>query len=54
LLGNENEGFKYIVSNFNHERWMILVSANRTNRLILEECFKWVNQREAFGKKLIE
>lgn len=43
LLGPENEGFKCIVSNFNHERWMILIMANRNNRLVLEECLKWVN-----------
>lgn len=54
LLGEENQGFGYIVSNFNHERWMILVSANRFNRLVLEDCFKWAHQRKAFGQRLID
>ena len=54
LLGKLNEGFKCIVTNFNHERWMIAITANRYNRLMVEECFKWTNQRKAFGKKLIE
>ena len=54
LLGEENEGFKIIMSNFNHERWMIVCCMSSGSRLIVEECFKWANQREAFGKKLIE
>jgi alkylation response protein AidB-like acyl-CoA dehydrogenase len=43
LLGKENEGFSCIVSNFNHERWMILITANRYNRLMVEECLKWTH-----------
>jgi len=26
----------------------------RQCRLVTEECFKWANQRQVFGKKLIE
>lgn len=36
LLGKENEGFKCIVTNFNHERWMILITANTYNRLVVD------------------
>lgn len=54
LLGKENHGFQVIMGNFNHERWMICIGVIRATRLIIEECFKWVNQREVFGKKLIE
>ena len=34
-----------IMDNFNHERWMIVVGVNRGSRLLVEECFKWANQR---------
>ncbi|KAK3237200.1 hypothetical protein CYMTET_52705 [Cymbomonas tetramitiformis] len=53
LLGKENQGFRCIMANFNHERWMIVCGVNRTSRLLLEECLKWANQRKVFGKPLI-
>jgi len=52
LLGKENEGFKCIMANFNHERWVICAAGSRANRLVLEECYKWANQRMVFGKPL--
>lgn len=54
LLGVENQGFKCIMHNFNHERWYIVAGANRASRLVVEECFKWGFQRKVFGKPLIE
>jgi alkylation response protein AidB-like acyl-CoA dehydrogenase len=54
LLGEEGEGFKLIMHNFNHERWYIVAGVNRASRLIIEECFKWATQRIVFGKPLIE
>lgn len=54
LLGKENEGFKCIMYNFNHERWLMCVSHLSHCKNIIEECFKWANQRKVFGKKLIE
>jgi alkylation response protein AidB-like acyl-CoA dehydrogenase/predicted heme/steroid binding protein len=54
VLGKENHGFKIIMSNFNHERWSMIVSAQRYSRLAVEECIKWANQREVFGQKLIK
>ena len=53
LLGQENLGFEIIMSNFNHERWMIVCCVTACLRLAVEQCFKWANQREVFGKKLI-
>lgn len=52
LLGKENKGFYCIVNNFNHERWFILCQLNGALRSILDENFKWTNQRIVFGKKL--
>lgn len=54
LIGKENQGFAYIMSNFNNERWGMVVGGNRHSRLIVEECFKWASQRRVFGKALIE
>ncbi len=42
------------MSNFNHERWVIVVCMITTMRLIVEQCFRWAHQREAFGKQLIQ
>ncbi|KAJ3393449.1 hypothetical protein HDU84_001939 [Entophlyctis sp. JEL0112] len=54
LIGKEGGGFKVIMFNFNHERWVIIASANRGSRLVTEEAFKWASQRKVFGKPLIE
>ncbi|KAJ3277203.1 hypothetical protein HDV01_000255 [Terramyces sp. JEL0728] len=54
LLGKVGGGFQVIMYNFNHERWVMIVCCTAATRLVIEECFKWANQREVFGKKLIE
>lgn len=54
LLGEENEGLKVILSNFNHERIVICARIARYSRMIYEESFKWAHLRLAFGKPLIE
>lgn len=54
LLGVENKGIQVILSNFNHERWMMVCAVTRMSRLVTEECMKWSNQRLVFGKRLIE
>ncbi|CAO3634210.1 unnamed protein product [Cunninghamella blakesleeana] len=54
LLGVENQGFKVVLSNFNHERLVMLMGASYAGRIAVEECFKWANQRKVFGKRLID
>ena len=51
-LGPEGGGIFVILSNFNHERWVMVCASARAQRLIVEECMKWVSQRKAFGKPL--
>ncbi|KAJ8454072.1 hypothetical protein ONZ51_g13239 [Trametes cubensis] len=52
-----------MLSNFNHERWVMCCINVRAQRLVVEECMKsvhlsflrawrWVNQRKAFGRPL--
>eukprot|EP01123_Difflugia_compressa_P012649 TRINITY_DN5504_c0_g1_i1.p1 TRINITY_DN5504_c0_g1~~TRINITY_DN5504_c0_g1_i1.p1 ORF type:complete len:539 (-),score=108.19 TRINITY_DN5504_c0_g1_i1:6-1601(-) len=54
LIGEENSGFKYIMYNFNHERFQIVAQANRLARVCLEEAMKYSVKRKTFGKRLIE
>ena len=54
LMGKEGEGFRLVMHNFNHERWVIVVTCLSQARVVVEECFKWASQRTVFGKKLIE
>ncbi|OCK78336.1 acyl-CoA dehydrogenase-like protein [Lepidopterella palustris CBS 459.81] len=54
LLGQEGKGLKVILSNFNHERWMVTCAGVRMSRIVVEECLKWSNQRQVFGKRLVD
>ena len=54
LMGQENGGFKLMMHNFNHERWLICAGCMGGMRMCLQECLLWANQRMVFGKKLIE
>jgi len=51
-LGPEGGGIFVILSNFNHERWVMCCASARAQREIVEECLKWTSQRKAFGKPL--
>ena len=51
-LGPVNKGLSVILSNFNHERWMMCGTSISAQRRIVEECLKWSNQRIVFGKPL--
>ena len=54
LLGEEHKGFIVVMSNFNHERFMMVCGVLRGMRSVTEECMKWCNQRTVFKKKLID
>ncbi|RSL76739.1 Acyl-CoA dehydrogenase apdG [Fusarium floridanum] len=54
LIGRENEGMKYIMHNFNHERMFISVGVTRQARVALSSAFAYCLQRRAFDKTLIE
>ncbi|KAK5077626.1 hypothetical protein LTR70_000953 [Exophiala xenobiotica] len=53
LIGNEGGGFKFIMSNFNHERIWIVYQALRGARICLEDAFAWAQKREVYGQLLI-
>jgi len=54
LIGKENDGFRCIMHNFNHERWSMCVALGRFCRVCYEESFKYSHKRKTFGKLLIE
>jgi acyl-CoA dehydrogenase len=54
LIGVENQGMKYVMQNFNHERLTISISVNRLARVALSSAFEYCLKREAFGKTLME
>jgi alkylation response protein AidB-like acyl-CoA dehydrogenase len=54
LIGKENQGFKYIMYNFNHERMGIAIQATRFARVCYEESLLYAHKRKTFGKKLID
>merc|ERR1719329_572177 len=54
LIGNEGEGFKYLMLNFNHERFVISCSACRYARVCYSESLKYAVRRKTFGKPLAD
>ncbi|KAG6375020.1 hypothetical protein JVT61DRAFT_3799 [Boletus reticuloceps] len=52
MLGKVGQGLYVILSNFNHERWMVAATSLGAQRVVVEECLKWTNQRIAFKKPL--
>ncbi|WPH02122.1 Hypothetical protein R9X50_00497700 [Acrodontium crateriforme] len=53
LIGKENQGFKVIMTNFNHERIGIIIQCLRFSRVCYEESMKYAHKRRTFGTKLI-
>ncbi|EGC41158.1 acyl-CoA dehydrogenase [Histoplasma capsulatum var. duboisii H88] len=54
LIGKENQGFKVIMMNFNHERMGIIIQCVRFSRVCYEESVKYAHKRQTFGKRLID
>ncbi|KAF2767937.1 acyl-CoA dehydrogenase NM domain-like protein [Teratosphaeria nubilosa] len=53
LLGQEGQGFRAIMVNFNRERYIMAVGCNRKARTCLTIAFEYAHKRETFGKPLI-
>ncbi|WFD33823.1 hypothetical protein MCUN1_000643 [Malassezia cuniculi] len=52
LIGEDGMGIPIVLSNFNHERWIMCCGTIRGARAIVEILMKWANQRKAFGRPL--
>ncbi|KAK0267024.1 hypothetical protein LTR35_016601 [Friedmanniomyces endolithicus] len=53
LIGKEDQGFKVLMTNFNHERIGIIIQCLRFSRVCYEESMKYAHKRRTFGQKLI-
>lgn len=54
LLGEENQGFKVIMHNFNAERMAMSAAMDGFSRVCLEEAVNWAQARKTFGKRLAD
>lgn len=54
LLGQENQGFKVIMNNFNSERMGMSVGMNGAARVCVEDAVAWAKERTTFGKRLAD
>ncbi|OAL44491.1 acyl-CoA dehydrogenase [Pyrenochaeta sp. DS3sAY3a] len=54
VVGERGQGFKYVVTNFNHERLFIGMQSLRCARVCLEDSIDYASSRTTFGKKLVE
>ncbi|KAK2628785.1 hypothetical protein QTJ16_001888 [Diplocarpon rosae] len=53
LIGKENQGFKVIMTNFNHERIGIIIQCLRFSRVCYSESIIYAHKRRTFGQTLI-
>jgi len=54
LLGEENQGFMYLMQNFQSERIIACTSACSGLGLMIQEAIKYGQDRKAFGKPIIK
>ncbi|MET3180175.1 UNVERIFIED_ORG: acyl-CoA dehydrogenase [Variovorax guangxiensis] len=54
LLGNEGEGFRMIMGNFNGERIGLAAGALGFSQACLDEALAWSRERKTFGAALVE
>jgi acyl-CoA dehydrogenase len=54
LIGNENDGFRGVMLNFNDERMGLAASSLAFARVAYEDALEWARLRNTFGTALIE
>ncbi|MEK7833664.1 MAG: acyl-CoA dehydrogenase family protein [Acidobacteriota bacterium] len=54
LIGEENQGFKIIMLNFNSERLGMSAGAYGFAKVCFEEALTWARERKTFGQPLVE
>ncbi|MEM8564032.1 MAG: acyl-CoA dehydrogenase family protein [Pseudomonadota bacterium] len=54
LIGEENQGFLVIMTNFNGERMAMAALMEAFGRVCLEEAVNWARERNTFGKRLAD
>jgi acyl-CoA dehydrogenase len=54
LIGEENQGFKVVMVNFNSERMGMSAAMEAASRVCLEDAAKWAGERKTFGRRLAD
>ncbi len=54
LVGKEGKGFRIVMENFNTERLMLAGACVGFSHVCLKEALDWAQNRQTFGKRLIE
>jgi alkylation response protein AidB-like acyl-CoA dehydrogenase len=54
IIGEEGNGLLMLMTNFNHERFVIAIGACRSSRLCYSEAIHEALTRKTFGKRLID
>ena len=54
MLGEENQGFYHIMTNFQGERLIAAIMATSGMELLMEEAMRYGMEREAFGRPLLK
>jgi acyl-CoA dehydrogenase len=54
LIGEENQGFRVIMTNFNGERMGMAAAMEALGRVCLEEAVQWAQERRTFGRRLAD
>jgi acyl-CoA dehydrogenase len=54
LIGEENQGFRYVMLNFNSERLSMAAGAVGYAQACLEDALAWARERRTFGRRLAE
>lgn len=54
LIGEENQGFVYIMKNFQGERLVAAITCVAGSELTLNETIRYCQERQAFGKRVID
>ena len=54
LIGEENQGFLVIMTNFNSERMFMAAAMEALGRVCLEEAVAWARERTTFRKRLAD
>ena len=52
LIGEENQGFRVIMTNFNSERMGMAIHMEAAARVCMAEAVSWARERRTFGKRL--
>jgi len=54
MMGEEDRGFIAVMNNFNLERVALIAQALGMSKVCLDESIRWAQERQTFGKRLIE